>query len=125
MGHLVRRVVVITLVAGWAVSPVWAEHKSEVGRRVERAAERVADEAVDAVLDELAGEEQSSASGMPPGLAKKGGMPPGLAKQGKVPPGWDKGRKAGWEDTPREESWIRRMVRGIFRRTRSPSDVEQ
>ena len=119
LGYLV---VVVVLMAAWGAAPGWAQPKNEAGRRVERAAERVADEAVDAVVDEIAGEDQPSTSGMPPGLAKKGGMPPGLAKQGKVPPGWDKGKKAGWKDAPKKESWIRRAVRGIFSR-KAPAET--
>ena len=83
-----------------------------------RAAERVANEAIDAVADELAGPQGGAAGsgGMPPGLSKKGKMPPGLEKQDKVPPGWDKGKKTGWGNAPKKESFVRRLIKGIFRR---------
>jgi len=84
---------------------------------VERAGKRVVNEAADAVADELTGKPGStSPGGMPPGLAKQGKMPPGLEKQGKTPPGWSQGRKAGWDKAPgpRRESFIRRVIHGIF-----------
>ena len=106
-------------VAGLAVAmsvvvPVFAEPKGR-GRvasqspeeHTKKAAGRVANEAVDAVADELAGTQSRTSTGMPPGLAKKGKMPPGLAKQGKTPPGWEKGKKAGWDGKPQQESLIR------------------
>jgi hypothetical protein len=89
-------------------------------RKAERAAERVAGEAIDAVGDELAG--PSARSGRPPGLSKKDAMPPGLAKKDKVPPGWEKGKKTGWDGEPKKESLVRRIIRGIFRRSK-PSDA--
>ena len=83
---------------------------------------RVVNEAADAVADELLGQETTS--GRPPGLSKKDHLPPGLAKQGRVPPGWSKGRKEGWDKTPKE-SPLRRMIRGIFRRPPNPAPPAQ
>jgi hypothetical protein len=96
----------------------WQRAPQSPEEHAKRAAERVANEAVDAVVDELAGPQSSAGvpGSMPPGLAKKGKMPPGLAKQGKVPPGWEKGKKTGWGGEPKQESFIRRMIKGIFRR---------
>ncbi len=77
---------------------------------VEKAGERIVDEAVDAVTDELVGEGSSS--------TRSGGMPPGLSKKGKTPPGWSKGKKVGWDkdsSPPKRDSWVRRLIRGIFR----------
>lgn len=90
---------------------------------IERAGKRVANEAVDAVADELTGTPGSpSSSGMPPGLAKQGRMPPGLAKQNKTPPGWEHGKKQGWgSSAPKQESLIRRAIRGIFHRKQPPA----
>ena len=88
---------------------------------VERAGKRVVNEAADAVADELTGNRgYVNSSGGPPGL--QGRRPPGLEKQDKTPPGWSKGRKAGWDKTqqPQHESFIRRVIHGIFHR-RQPS----
>ena len=101
---------------------------------MKKAGRRVVDEAVDAAVDELIGEDQTGVtpSGMPPGLSKKGTMPPGLEKKGKVPAGWSKGKKEGWDQTAassqKQEGFIRRLIKGIFRGQKSappaPADSE-
>ena len=88
----------------------------------EKQAKRAASEAMDVVADELLGE-QPQASGMPPGLSKKGAMPPGLEKQDKTPPGRSKGKKKGWDHAAsahKEVSAFRRLIRGVFRRSTTP-----
>ena len=115
--------------------PVFAEHpgkgygranEESVDEHAKKAGKRVTNEAIDAVADEVAGRPGATPSGgMPPGLAKKGKMPPGLAKQGKTPPGWEKGKKVGWGHEPKQESWIRRTVRGIFHRKQPTPPVPQ
>jgi hypothetical protein len=115
----------VLLVSG-AAFPAFAEHpgkgrgrpqEQSVEDHAEKAGKRVTKEAIDAVEDELTGTPPGGTSkGLPPGLAKKGKMPPGLEKQGKTPPGWEKGKKAGWDKEPKQESWVRRTVRGIFGR---------
>lgn len=101
----------------------------DVGQAASDAVKRTAVEAVDAVVDEIAGDDGAQgASGMPPGLAKKGKMPPGLEKQGKVPPGWSKGNKVGWTGgsvQPKKESLVRRMIRGIFRGKKAGSSESE
>ena len=104
------------------MAPAWAEpqgkghgHPQSTEEHATKAAERVTNETIDAVADEVAGTPSGTSKGMPPGLAKKDKMPPGLAKQGKTPPGWDKGRKEGWNQEPKKESLIRRIIHGIFR----------
>jgi len=121
-------VALVVLLAGM-VGTVWAQgHGQGRGRgqsTTEEKVEEVGREAVDAVADELLGKPAPAGSkGMPPGLAKQGKTPPGLAKQGKTPPGWDKGRKQGWQDTPKQESLIRRVVRGIFGKAKEPAQPE-
>lgn len=100
--------------------------ESDVEGHAQRAGERVANEAINAVVDELAGDHGSAVfpGGGPPGLARQGKVPPGLAKQGKTPPGWAHGKKAGWDGQPEHESFIRRLIRGIFGRKAEPSSTE-
>ena len=96
--------------------------RAEVGKsRAEDVGETVGKEVIDAVADEVTGE-TGGAKGRPPGLSKKDKLPPGLEKQGKTPPGWEKGRKEGWEKTPgTNESGLRRLIRGIFKRSKEPA----
>ncbi|HEX9781003.1 MAG TPA: hypothetical protein VGB20_07305 [bacterium] len=105
--------------AAWAGDPGTGKARGRqdegLGEAAQGAAERAAKAAVDAAADALAGEDApSGANGMPPGLSKQGKTPPGLAKQEKTPPGWDKGKKAGWTEEPKQESFIRKMMRGVF-----------
>ncbi len=120
-----RSILMIVLVTFGMATAVAAEPGKGHGRgaasdstseHVERAGRRVTNEAVDAVADELTGNRGIVTSGStPPGL--QGRRPPGLEKQDKTPPGWSKGKKTGWsEGQPKQESMIRRVVRGIFQR---------
>jgi hypothetical protein len=132
-----RRLVVSLVLVACLVPTSFAAHKpgkrdegQGVGQTVERAAKDVAKEAVDAVADELLDDKgrvtRTGPGGMPPGLAKKGTMPPGLEKQGKTPPGWSHGKKTGWsKDQPQQESLVRRIIRGIFRKKQEPASAPQ
>jgi hypothetical protein len=132
MGVMNGAVLAVMGLALSAAGPVWAQGRGHglekkeqsLERTTSRAAERVAEEAVDAVTDELAGEDGGTA-GMPPGLAKKNKMPPGLEQQDKTPEGWAHGQKTGWDKTPgtQRESFVRRLIRGIFRRGQQPSST--
>ena len=123
-----KRSFVVVLALGVA-APLFAQPPGRGRPRVEtteehikRRSHEVANEAVDAVAEEVTG--QSTPSGMPPGLAKKGALPPGLAKKNKVPPGWSKGRKEGWGDG-QKASPLRTLIRRIFRKPAPPAAPAQ
>jgi hypothetical protein len=121
-----RHVMVGLLIVGLA-SPAFAKHEGH-GHVHPSKAEQVANEAMDAVADELLDEQgRVRAGGGPPGLAKQGKLPPGLEKQGKTPPGWSRGKKTGWDGkaTTERQSPLRRLIRGIFRKSQQPAQPAQ
>ena len=126
-----KRAIVLMAVLVWLSVPTTSfaqpkgKGKGHAGTRppaVERVGEEVGKEVIREVTDELAGE-TGSPGRVPPGLSKKDKLPPGLEKQGKTPSGWEKGRKKGWDGAaPNEEgSAVRRLIRGIFRKSGEPS----
>jgi hypothetical protein len=122
MKKLLNLFIFSLVILGFTASPSLAKNKGvapgygkdvKATGSVEKAGKRITDEAIEAVTDELVGKSSTTtttATKVPPGLAKKGKTPPGLAKKGKTPPGWQKTEKT----TEKKEGLIRRFIGGLF-----------